>query len=107
MVTWNPGVCFSARASRSVPEFGAPMMKTGWRTLRPLTTRMCGRGAMATISVAFAQVAGGGGQRARRGGLGHDGETAEAGRPGGIRPVLLAGLPDPGGPAGRPAGIRQ
>ena len=46
IVTWKPGELFRARARRSTPEYGAPMMKTGWRTLSPLTTRMCGRGAM-------------------------------------------------------------
>src|ERR1017187_4562183 len=43
-VKWKPADRFSERASRSVPEQGAPMTKTGWRTFRPLTTRMCGRG---------------------------------------------------------------
>ena len=29
IVTWKPADCFRARASRSVPECGAPMTKTG------------------------------------------------------------------------------
>ena len=33
----------NARASIPVPEPGAPITNTGLRTLRPLTTRMCGR----------------------------------------------------------------
>src|SRR5260370_28849997 len=48
MVRWKPRDCLTARPSRSAPECGALMMKTGWRTLRPLTTRMCGRGDIAT-----------------------------------------------------------
>src|SRR6202035_5964053 len=63
MVTWNSGVCFRARASRSTPEYGAPMMKTGWRTLRPLTTRMCGRGGMAVHQCGIARSAGEGAGR--------------------------------------------
>src|SRR5215469_5466757 len=49
MVTWKPGVRLSARATRSAPECGAATTNTGWRTLRPLTTRMWGRGGMAGI----------------------------------------------------------
>src|ERR1700761_4843274 len=40
MVRCTPSDRFSARASRWVPECGAPMMNTGCRTLRPLTMRM-------------------------------------------------------------------
>src|SRR4051794_19068698 len=40
-VRWNPGDRLRARASRSVPEWGAPRTNTGWRTLVPLITRMC------------------------------------------------------------------
>src|SRR5215469_7010321 len=48
IVRWKPGDCLSARPTRSAPECGAPITKTGWRTLRPFTTRMCGRGGMTT-----------------------------------------------------------
>ena len=44
-VMWNPGERLTARASISVPASGAPITNTGLRTLRPLTTRMCGRAA--------------------------------------------------------------
>ena len=47
MVRWKPADRFSDRASRVVPDDGAPNTKTGCRTLRPFTTRMCGRGAWA------------------------------------------------------------